>query len=239
MIESWAENSIGSQDNLTSRLYFSTSAEELWQAYGSNGFRERIGINPRCYDLSISPQVFLIRLSADEPAWGTNNSTAEDRLFDDASALSKLTLTQKFRNLLRHSYEGVRQIRASQSQFRNQSDPSQADHAGAEFAAEVELQGFAFECCLQTMFFRPSLLDFATSLGEWDLHGLRKRFAEGVGDEQGAFAILRGAQYGLPTLRVTPTLAGLGVEGGMAVADDWIYAPVEFHGRNAELPLCW
>jgi hypothetical protein len=93
-------------------------------------------------------------------------------------------------------------------------------------ARNSPLRSFAFECCLQTMFFRPSLLDFATSLGEWDLHGLRKRFAEGVGDEQGAFAILRGAQYGLPTLRVTPTLAGLGVEGGMAVADDWIYAPV-------------
>ena len=59
-----------------------------------------------------------------------------------------------------------------------------------------------------------------------------------MGDEQSALAVFRSAQNGLPALRVTPAFAGLAMEGGMAVADDRIGAAVEFHGGNAELPLC-
>jgi hypothetical protein len=80
-----------------------------------------------------------------------------------------------------------------QSQIRNQSAPSQADHAGAEFAGEVELQGFAFEACRDAMLGRPSLVDFPAVFGERYLHRFRKRFAEGVGDEKGAFAVFRSA----------------------------------------------
>ena len=81
----------------------------------------------------------------------------------------------------RCSSEARKQIRTSPSQFRNQSGPSQADHAGAEFVGEVELLGFAFEGCRQALFFGPGLIDFPNAFGERDLRRLGKRFAEGVG----------------------------------------------------------
>ena len=122
---------------------------------------------------------------------------------------------------------------------KRESTPApQADNGGAELASEVELQGFAFEGCREPLFFGPGLIDFPSAFSERDLHGLRKRFAEGVGDEQGAFAVFRGAQDGLPALRVAPAFACLSVEGGVTIADDRIDAAVEFHGGNAELPLC-
>ena len=47
---------------------------------------------------------------------------------------------------------------------------AQGDDSRAELAGEVELQGFACECCRQALFFGPGLIDFPTAFGERDLH---------------------------------------------------------------------
>jgi hypothetical protein len=60
---------------------------------------------------------------------------------------------------------------------------------------------------------------------ERDLDGFRKRFPKGVDDEQRVLAVFRGAEHGLPALRVTPAFAGLADEA------------VKFIGVNVRRPI--
>ena len=70
------------------------------------------------------------------------------------------------------------------------STAAKADDGGEEFTAKVELQGFPFKAAFKPRLGRPGFIDFPATLGERDLYRLWKCFAESVGDEQSAFAVL-------------------------------------------------
>jgi hypothetical protein len=79
---------------------------------------------------------------------------------------------------------------------------AQCDGGCAEFASEFQSQQFPSQAALEPGLCRPGFLDLPAVFVERDLDRLWKRFAKGVGDEQGTLAVFRGAQHGLPALRM-------------------------------------
>lgn len=63
----------------------------------------------------------------------------------------------------------------------------------AEFVGEFEPQKFAVQTAFEPGLCRPGLLQFPSGIRQRNPDGFRKRFAEGMGDEQCELAVFRGA----------------------------------------------